>query len=201
MLFVPAFDLNGGRPLMLLLSPSESLPALPGSTVEASAVASFFSVERLSWVFVPFSACGVGSPLLPGIPSPGTFRSQGFYLLSGLLLPILPGLFHPGALLGFSLQSVLLQEIRAPLSAPSPLAVPASPIHGKAPVSPARAGDSGASQLQGFSPSWNSFSCRRGLVDARAVALLGFSLQGFLSLGGALPLQERSSCKVDRASL
>lgn len=186
---------------MLLLSPSESLllfPArplrrlqLPHSSFCRASLLGFCSLQRLR----------CREPASSRDSNPGTFRSQGCYLLSGLLLPILPGLFHPGTLLGFSLQSFLLQEIRAPLSAPSPLAVPASPIHGKAPVSPARAGDSGASQLQGFHPSWNSFSCRRGLVDARAVALLGFSLQGFLSLSGALPLQERSSCKVNRASL
>jgi hypothetical protein len=200
-LFVPAFDLNGGRPLMLLLSPSESLPAFPGSTVEASAVASF-SFSRASLLgFCSLQRLRCREPVSPRDSNPGTFRSQGYYLLSGLLLPILPGLFHPGTLLGFSLQSFLLQEIRAPLGALSPLAVPASPIHGKAPVSTARAEDSGASQLQGFYPSWNSFSCRRGLVDARADALLGFSLQGFLSLGGALPLQERSSCKVNQAPL
>lgn len=138
-----------------------------------------FLVRRASLLgFASLQRLRCQEPAFPGDSNPGTFRSQGFSLLSGLRLLILPGLFHPGTLLGFSLQSFLLREIGAPLDARSPPAVFASPVHGKAPVSPARAGDPGASQLQGFVPPRSSFSWVWVLTKHRAAALLGFFSSG-----------------------
>lgn len=56
----------------------------------------------LPWSFFPFSAQGTGSPLSPGVPSPGTFRLQGFTPPCRLTPPrALRVYFTPVALLGF----------------------------------------------------------------------------------------------------
>lgn len=123
-LLLPGSIEPGSVPLMLLSSPAEYRPTASGWRERRSA-------ELLS-TRAPLVGCGAlqrmrsREPAEPGGAYPGTFRPRGFSLRGGFLLPVLPGLFHPGTLLGFSLQSFLLREWGAPLDASSPPAVAAS---------------------------------------------------------------------------
>lgn len=118
----------------------------------------------------------------------------GFFTLSAVFFsPNLPGFFHPGTLLGFSLQSLPFRKSGNASSAPTTL-LPFSPcaIHGwNASLYPARARRNRASRLQGFVPFRSPFSRAWGLAKPVVGALLGFCpLQGFVTLRDATSLQK-----------
>jgi hypothetical protein len=133
-------------------------------------------------VFVPTAFYGTGSPYNSGLTSPDTLRSQGFDPLSGFRLPVLPGLFHPGTLLGFSLQSLPFQKSRRASRRPLPSCryrLASSAVDADLyPIRRERKDQ--ATRLQGLAPFWSPFSRAWRLASAWGRCSLGLlPLQGF----------------------
>jgi len=153
-------------------------------------------------VCVPSAYHGSGSPLSPGVPLPGTFRPQGFYLLGGLLLPNPPRFVSP-----WNARGILPSELSLPRKGETPLGVPSPPavtatLHpwlGRQNF-PTRVGELCAVRLQGVALSRSPFTRVRGLAKREVGALLGFSSSGLPPLRSAPPLRERSSLGVRRLS-
>jgi hypothetical protein len=71
-------------------------------------------------VLVPTAFYGTGSPYNSGLPHPTHSALRVSTLPAVFVSPILPGLFHPGTLLGFSLQSLPFQKSRRASRRPLP---------------------------------------------------------------------------------
>lgn len=71
-------------------------------------------------VLIPTALYRTGSPYNSGLPRPTLSAPRVSTLSAVFVSPILPGLFHPGALLGFSLQSLPFQKSRRASRRPLP---------------------------------------------------------------------------------
>jgi hypothetical protein len=141
----------------------------------------------------PFSVCGVGSPLDPGLPHPVRSAHRVFHPLSGFLLPKPPGFFSPRNALGILPSEPSLPKEREHLSAPSAL-LPFIPrtIHGWQRASLPDPSDKEAWYVgfRAFFPLGVRSRGSGGLARPVVGALLGFlPLQGLVSLYDVASLQ------------
>jgi len=166
-----------------LPSPSECLPSQPGPVYLAlfsqGGLPGFPGYRAPLVGFLSLQRMWRKESALPGFTSPGTFRSQGFYPLSGLLLPAPLGLVSSRNAPGIRPSEPSLPKEPLRLSAPLPSCrYRHAPSMAGAPELLARASSLRAVRLQGFALSRSPFSSIWGLATSTAGALLGFSSSG-----------------------